>query len=133
MYAMSEILHIPAQPDARIACDMSTASDSPEQRVDEYRRLFADALIGRERRDGTVAFAFRGDPRIRATVLDLARREAACCPFLDYRIETIGQELAWTIANPIGGGDRATAEVMLDIFYALADHAGATIDRGETA
>ena len=29
-----------------IACDMSTARDTPEERLAEYRRLFAQALVG---------------------------------------------------------------------------------------
>jgi hypothetical protein len=125
---MSDILHIPARANARIACDMSAAGDTPEQRLGEYRRLFSDALIDRERSAGAVALVFRADPRIRAAVEDLAHREAACCPFLDYRVETTGESIRWTITNPINGDDRATAAAMLEIFYELPDHAGATSD-----
>jgi hypothetical protein len=125
MYSMIDILHIPARPNARIACDMSAAGDSPEQRLDEYGRLFADALIDRERRDRAVALVFRADPRIRATVEDLARREAACCPFFDYRVETISEKHVWTITNPINNNDRGAAEAMLEIFYELPDYASA--------
>ena len=128
MYSMSDISHIPARPDAPIACDMSAAGDTPEHRLDEYARLFADALIDRERHDGAVALVFRADPRIRATVEDLTHREAACCPFFDYRVETIGEKLVWTITNPVNSEDRASAEAMLEIFYELPDHASATSD-----
>jgi hypothetical protein len=123
MYAMSEIVDIPARPGAPIACDMSAARDTPEQRLDEYARLFANALVDRERRDGAVAFVLRDDPGIRAAVQDLAHREAACCPFLAYRVETIGERLVWTITNRVNGEDRAAAEAMLGIFYALPDRA----------
>jgi hypothetical protein len=122
MYAMSDISHIPARADAPIACDMSAARDTPRQRLDEYARLFADALIDRERRDGAVSLVFRDDPRIRATVEDLTHREAGCCPFFDYRVETIGEKLVWTITNPISSEDRAAAETMMEIFYELPDH-----------
>jgi len=33
-----------------IMCDMTGAPDTPEQRVAEYGRLFAQYLLGRERR-----------------------------------------------------------------------------------
>ena len=106
---MSDVFHIPARPGARIACDMSTAVDTPEQRLNDYARLFADALVRRERHDGAVVFAFHSDVQTRARVEDLARREAACCPFVDYRVETVGDEIIWTISNPVAGEDRGPA------------------------
>src|SRR3954447_4620588 len=126
---MSDVLHIPARSEAPIACDMSTAVDTPEQRIDDYARLFASALVRRERHDGTVGFAFRSDPQTRATVEDLVRREAACCPFADYRVETVGDEILWTITNPVTGEHRASVEVMLDAFHELPDQRGAMIER----
>ena len=121
MYVMSDVLHFPARPDAPIACDISTAVDTPDQRLDAY----ADALVRRERWDGIVVLAFRADPETRATVEDLVRREAACCPFVDYRVETVDDDLVWTITNPVGGEDRASVDVMLDAFHELPDHVGA--------
>ena len=70
---------------------MSTATDTPDERLAAYRRLFERALLRRERRDDGVVFAFRADAA--EAVEDLARREAACCPFLDYRVETVGGEV----------------------------------------
>ena len=122
MYGMRDVLHIPARPGAPIACDMSTAVDSPAERIAEYGRLFADALVRRERQDGAVLLAFRADPATRATVEDLAHREAACCPFVDYRVETAGEEIVWTITNPVTGEGRASVEAMLDAFHELPDH-----------
>ena len=78
---------------------MSTAEDTPEERLREYRVLFDRALLRHERRPGATVLTFRGDPGTRAAVEDLARREAACCPFLDYRVETAGAELVWTISG----------------------------------
>jgi hypothetical protein len=120
MCGMSDLLHIPARPGARIACDMSTAVDTPDQRLDAYRRLFADALLRRERHDGTVVFALRADPSTRATLGELVRREAACCPFVDYRVETVGDEIVWTITNPVTGADRGSVEAVLDAFHELS-------------
>ena len=56
---------------------------------------------------------FRLGADARAAVESLARREAACCPFLDYRVETAGQEVVWTITGDAGG--------VLDEFHALPD------------
>jgi hypothetical protein len=110
-----------------VACDMSTAVDTPDQRLAAYGRLFASAMVRRERRESGVLFAFRDDARIRHTVEDLARREAACCPFLDYRIEIVGNELIWTTTNLVAGDERAAVDATLDAFYALPDHAGSDL------
>jgi hypothetical protein len=114
---MTSALHIPARRDLPIACDMTTADDTPAERLAAYRRLFQRALLRRERRDHAVVFAFR--PEACAMVEDLARREAACCPFLDYRIEPVGDELVWTTT----GDPRASVQTVLDAFYALPDQA----------
>jgi hypothetical protein len=111
---MTSVLHLPARPGAPIACDMSTAPDTPDQRLAEYEALFARALVRRER---AIRFTLRAEPGVRAQVDDLARREAACCPFLEYRVETIGDEVRFTVANP----RQADADAVLDAFYALPD------------
>jgi hypothetical protein len=117
---MTNVLHLPARAGAPIACDMSTASDTPDERLAEYARLFERALVRRDRHAHVVVFTFRAVAGTREQVEDLARREAACCPFLDYRMETTGEEVIYTVA----GLERADAEVTLDAFYALPDHAG---------
>jgi hypothetical protein len=124
---MTNALHLPADPDAPIACDMSGAEDTPDERLAEYRRFFARALLRRERRADSVAFSFRADPGIADGLKDLARRESACCPFLDYRVEPMGDEVRWTTTNTIAGDDRATADAFLDVFYALPDQPAADI------
>jgi hypothetical protein len=130
---MTTVLHIPARPGAPIACDMSTALDTPDERLAEYGRLFERALLRRERLADRVAFAFRAEGGTRDAVEDLARREAACCPFLDHRVETVGDEVIWSIANPVTGDERASVDVNLDAFYTLPDHArsdsGGLLDR----
>jgi hypothetical protein len=108
---MTDTLHLPATPDAPVACDLSTASDTPEERIAEYARLFERALLRRERRPDSVVFWLSADTR--AAVESLARREAACCPFLDHRVESAGEEVVWIIA-----GDAAS---VLDEFQALPD------------
>jgi hypothetical protein len=126
---MPTVLHIPAQLGAPVACDMSTARDTPSERLAEYGILFDRALVRRERRDDGVVFTFRGDAGIREAVEDLVRREAACCPFLDYRIDIVGDDVIWTMTNVPSGDDRAHVDVMLDAFHALPDHAGSDLGR----
>jgi hypothetical protein len=121
---MTGVLHLHAQPKAPIACDMSTAEDTPDERLREYGQLFERALLRRERRADAVVFVFRADSEARRAVADLARREAACCPFLDYRIETHNAELIWNISKPHATDERAAVDATLDAFYALPDHAG---------
>jgi hypothetical protein len=120
---MTDLLHLAARPGAPIACDMRDARDTPDERLAEYGRLFERSLVRRERHAGSVVFAFSA-PGTRAQVEDLARREAACCPFLDYRVQTVGDEVRYTITNPVTGAGAADAAVTLDAFYALPDHAG---------
>ena len=103
---------------------MSTAPDTPDQRLRAYRDLFERALVRRERREDDVMFVFRADEGTLATVEELARREAACCPFLGQRVETVGDEIAWTIGNAVAGEERAAVDATLDAFHALPDHAG---------
>ena len=103
---------------------MSTAPDTPDERLAEYGRLFERALLRRERLPDRVTFAFRAEGGTREAVEDLARREAACCPFLDHHVETAGNEVIWSIANLVTGVERATADVTLDAFYTLPDHPG---------
>ena len=117
---MTNALHLPARPGAPIACDMSTAEDIPDERIREYGRLFESALLRRERRADSVSFWFRADPGTREALEDLARRESACCPFLDYRVETAGDEVIWTIASD----ERAAIDVFLDALHTLPDHPG---------
>jgi hypothetical protein len=125
---MTTVLHIPAKPDMPIACDMSTAADTPDERLAEYGRLFERALARRERRDDGVVLAFRADHGIQEAVEDLARREAACCPFLDHRVETVGDAVTWTMTNVVAGDVRAGVDVTLDAFYVLPDRAGSDFD-----
>jgi hypothetical protein len=124
---MTDLLHIQARPGAPIACDMSTASDTPDERLADYKRLFASALRDRERHADGVVFWFRADPGTRAAIDSLVRREAACCPFLDYRVETVRDEVRWTTTNTIRGAARGDVDVILDSLYELPDHGGSDV------
>jgi hypothetical protein len=118
---MTNTLHFQARIGTPVACDMSTAEDTPDERLAEYGRLFERALLRRERRPDAVVLWFRADAGTRAAAADLARREAACCPFLDYRVETVGDEVVWTTTNVVTGAERASADAILDAFHALPE------------
>ena len=118
---MTTVLHLPARAGAPIACDMSTAADTPDQRLADYRALFARALVRRDRRARAVAFAFLDRPGVREQADDLARREAACCPFLEYRVATEEGEVVFTVTDP---ADDPQAQAVVDAFYALPDGSG---------
>jgi hypothetical protein len=100
-----------------IVCDMAGAPDTAPERIAEYRRLFAEALVGREETSEGIRFRFRGDPAVEAWVRDLAAREQACCAFFTFAIARHGAELWWDASVP----DDETARAVLHLFFALAD------------
>ena len=113
---METILYIPnnpTAPTAPIACDMSAATDTPDERVEQYRQLFAEALLHVERQPGAVEFRFATKPGIRERCVDLATREAACCAFLGFYLMADEDTVAWTTT----GDERIEAvRVFLDLF-----------------
>src|SRR5262247_78303 len=103
--------------DHPIACDMSQATDTGPQRLEEYRDLFASALIGRERTVEGIRFRLRADDGVEAWVRSLAAREKACCPFFSFTVERVGGEVRWD-ASVV---DDDIARAILDEFYALPE------------
>ena len=108
------------QPSATpIACDMTTAPDTPEERMAEYARLFSQTFVGRERTSTGIRFRLRADDGVEAWVRDLAAREKACCPFFDFTIATVGAEVQWDLWVV----DDDTARAVLDEFYDVPETA----------
>jgi hypothetical protein len=100
-----------------IVCDLTDAPDTGEQRLAEYRRLFAKALAGRKRTAEGVRLRFRAEPGVEAWVRDLAAREKACCAFSAHEVTVEGDVVRWDCAVP----DNDLARAVLDEFYALPD------------
>jgi hypothetical protein len=100
-----------------IVCDMTTATDTGPQRLQEYQRLFTQALIGRERTADGIRFRLRNADGVQAWVRDLAAREKACCSFFDFRVTIHGNQVHWD-ATVI---DDDIARAILDEFYNLPD------------
>ena len=112
-------------PDPRppVACDMSNAQDSPEERREEYRRLFSGFLTGRERSRGRLTFRFLAAPGVREWLTDLAAREEACCAFLTIAVTaTLEHEVRWDITV----FDDELARRALDDFGTLPERLGVT-------
>ena len=105
-----------------VACDMSSAPDTPAERRAEYQRLFAGFLTGRARSDGAITFRFRADPGIEEWVRDLAARENACCAFFSCTVTAAGQEVRWDVSVI----DDDLARQVLAGFYRLPDTLAAT-------
>ncbi len=100
-----------------IVCDMIDAPDTTEERLAEYRRLFGNDLIGRERTENGIRFRFSLRDGLAAEIRDLAAREKACCAFFDFDIREHDNEITWdasVVDDPI-------ARQILDEYYALPD------------
>lgn len=59
-----DLLVIHETPGAAIACDMTEARDTADERIAEYGRLFAQALVARDRSADAVDFAFAAKPGV---------------------------------------------------------------------
>jgi hypothetical protein len=108
-----------------IACDMTGATDTLAERMDEYRRLFTRSLLGRSRTSTGIRFRFRADPGLEDWVRDLARREKACCAFFSFTVCASGDEVWWD-ASVV---DDQTARQILAELYHLPD----TVAEGDAA
>jgi hypothetical protein len=98
-----------------IVCDMTDAPDTAEERMAEWGRLLAAAYTGRE----------RADDGIKAWVRDLAARDEACCPFLDFTVTTAPGEVRWDVTVADGTVmDDGMARTIMDEFYNLPDTIG---------
>jgi hypothetical protein len=99
---------------------MTGATDTLAERMDEYRRLFTQSLVGRSRAPGSITFRFRASPGVEDWVRDLARREKACCAFFDFTIDADGHEVRWVARV----ADDEAARQLLAGFYRLPDVPG---------
>lgn len=109
---------------AAVACDLQDANDTPEERIAEYGRLFAHALLERTRSAEGVEFVFAAKAGVADWVVDLARREAACCPFSTYHVALDGERVRWHTSSQAG----PEVQAFLDEFHALPEHVAQGIE-----
>jgi len=107
-----------------IACDLTDALDTSQERLAEYQRLFTQALIGKERTPDGIRFRFRAEHGIEAWVRDLAAREKACCAFFAFAVSAERDEVLWDAAV----SDNDSARAILDEFYLLPDTVVESLD-----
>lgn len=100
-----------------VVCDVATAPDTIEQRIESYRQLFADAFVGRERTVAGIRFRFRADDGIETRVRELADLEKQCCAFFTFAITAVGGEVLWD-STVI---DDDTARAVLEEWFMLPD------------
>lgn len=100
-----------------IVCDMTNAPDTEDERLDEYRRLFATALMGREKNGDRFRWRFRDDEGIEPWVRDLAAREQACCAFFSFTVTRSGGEVR--LDGTVVDDDAARA--VMEEFYNLPE------------
>lgn len=98
-----------------IVCNLRDAPDTPAERIEAYRRLFADAYVGRERTGTGIRFRFRADDGIEDRVRELADRETRCCGFFSFTTTLAGDEVLWETTVP----DDDTARAVLDEWFEL--------------
>jgi hypothetical protein len=112
---MTTLLSITADPAAPVACDLSSSSDTLEERLAEYRRLFEHALVGRASTPTATTFRFAARPGVAEWVRDLATREAACCAFVSYEIELDEEddEIVWTTSGGLGASEMSILDEFL--------------------
>jgi len=120
----AQIMLLEEKPGAPIACDMTGAGDTAEERFAEYGRLFAHALIDRARTSDAVVFTFAAKPGVAEWVADLARREAACCPFSTYDVRLIEDRVVWRTSSRGG----PIVQAFLDEFHGLPDRSEGGIE-----
>jgi hypothetical protein len=108
-----------------IACDMTDAPDTGQERLAEYVRLFDSALISRERTPEAMRWWLRNDEGTEARAKDLAARENACCAFMTTTVTVTGDRVLWestTLDDPV-------AREFLDMMYELPERRWSDVDQ----
>ena len=97
-----------------IVCDMTNAPDTLDERMSEYRIVFA-RLTARERIGTGIGFRFPYDAELDARIRRLAALDKDCCPFFEFDITGDENEIRWnaTVA------DDPIARQILDEYYEL--------------
>lgn len=101
-------------PPIPIVCDMTTAPDTLQERLDQYRAVFA-TLIERERTDTGIRFRLCNDADLEVRVRRLAQLEKECCAFFDFSVTRHDDEIHWD-ASVV---DDPVARELLDQYFEL--------------
>jgi len=94
-----------------VACNLDDQAAFAQ--LEEWRALLAGPTVTRQRVSPTeLALGLSEDPAQLETVVRLARREKACCPFFDFSLRIGADALTLTISVP------EEAAALLDQFAA---------------
>lgn len=100
-----------------IAC--SLAADDLEQRLAAIAEIGAESLLGHKIEGPRHLLRFRSIAATRRRLEEIVAAEAACCAFLDLKLEEYGEELILSIEAP------AAAQPIADELAAIFARASA--------
>jgi hypothetical protein len=105
-----------------IACSLDRAA--AEDQLDEWRALLAATVSSVERPSTTqLVFTLTRELDRIAELVDLARREQACCPFFGFELDIRADALRFVVTAPADAAD------LLDGFAELAGASPTGIDQ----
>jgi hypothetical protein len=81
-----------------IVCSLDASSMA--ERMAEFERLFASALVSQRREPGQLRLEFALTGKEEAAVRELFAREAECCTFFSFGIQRDAERLIVTMAVP---------------------------------
>ena len=102
--------------DIPIVCTLQPGEETRDA-LQQYRALFADALVSAERTATGVRWTLRADDGVEARVRALAALEEGCCAFLRMGVAVDGHHVVWDVSGP------ESAREFLDGYIGLADGA----------
>lgn len=100
--------------DLPIVCMLEPGEETRDA-LEQYRTLFADALVAAERTDAGVRWTLRAEDGIEARVRALAALEEGCCAFLQMNVVVDERHVVWDVSGP------ESASEFLDGYLGLAE------------
>jgi hypothetical protein len=89
---------VPCSPDVPIACSLDQSA--AERQLDEWAAVLGAAVTSSERTDPTTLRMRIDVASDVGRIVDLARREVACCPFFGFAIEIDTAGIALVVSVP---------------------------------
>lgn len=107
----------------RIVCRLPPADRA--QRTADFRALFAEGIVERQRSSRGVTWMIRARPGIEEESRRLAALEERCCDGITFGIRRDGDVVRWDIAGP--GAAAATLDVLFDLPTRIMSDDGADV------
>jgi hypothetical protein len=104
-----------------IVCRLPPADRA--QRTADFRALFSDGIVERQRLSGGVRWTLRAASRAEEESHRLAALEERCCDGITFEIRRDGGLLHWNIAGPEAAA--ATLDVLFDLPVKVMSNEGA--------